>query len=378
MLTPLDETLRHQLPTTFDHAGTSDPRFFDRYWFAVYDPDGAEPVLNAGICSYLNMNVVDGYTTMISDGQQRNLRLSRRLRPDLQTDEPFVTALGPMRVTIIEPFQRLQLELAPNASGMQFDLMWTATMQPYEELHNFNRLRGRVTADFARYNQSGWVDGWIDLDGRKVEVCRWWGGRDHSWGVRTDVAGGEPMTEEPSDGRVAGGFLWSWLTFGSDELDGHVQLHQRADGSKSHAEAVLRRADGTETRATDIELDFSLTPGTRRFSRATWRLSTPEGDWQLSAVPSSRPFVMLGMGYSMGYADERGFGVWRGPSHLEHDTYELPDVETVVMPDGRMLNPYHRDTAVRLELRSPAGHTTRGAGHCALLPIGPLPSRGLQ
>ena len=38
MLTKLDDTLWHQLPTTFDHVGTSDPRFFDRYWFAVYDP----------------------------------------------------------------------------------------------------------------------------------------------------------------------------------------------------------------------------------------------------------------------------------------------------------------------------------------------------
>jgi len=36
MLTPLDDTLWHQLPTTFDHVWTSDPRFFDRYWFAIY------------------------------------------------------------------------------------------------------------------------------------------------------------------------------------------------------------------------------------------------------------------------------------------------------------------------------------------------------
>ena len=28
MLTPMDDSLWHQLPTTFDHAGTSDPRFF--------------------------------------------------------------------------------------------------------------------------------------------------------------------------------------------------------------------------------------------------------------------------------------------------------------------------------------------------------------
>ena len=41
MLTPLDDTLCHQLPTTFDHVWTSDPRWFDRYWFAIYSKDGS-------------------------------------------------------------------------------------------------------------------------------------------------------------------------------------------------------------------------------------------------------------------------------------------------------------------------------------------------
>ena len=40
MLTKLDDTLWHQLPTTFDHVWTSDPRFYDRYWFAIHSPDG--------------------------------------------------------------------------------------------------------------------------------------------------------------------------------------------------------------------------------------------------------------------------------------------------------------------------------------------------
>ena len=32
MLTDLDESLRHQAPTTFDHVWTSDHRAFDRIW----------------------------------------------------------------------------------------------------------------------------------------------------------------------------------------------------------------------------------------------------------------------------------------------------------------------------------------------------------
>jgi hypothetical protein len=47
MLTPLDDTLCHQLPTTFDHVWTSDPRWFDRYWFAIYSQEGNVAILIA-------------------------------------------------------------------------------------------------------------------------------------------------------------------------------------------------------------------------------------------------------------------------------------------------------------------------------------------
>src|ERR1700755_1433623 len=106
MLSPLDDTLHHQLGTTFDHAGTSDPRFFDRYWFAIYDPEGSEPAINTGMCTYLNMNVIDGYAWVIPGGQQPNVRVSSALRPALFASDPFVSASGPLRVSILEPFRR--------------------------------------------------------------------------------------------------------------------------------------------------------------------------------------------------------------------------------------------------------------------------------
>ena len=40
MLTPLDDSLWHQIASPFENVGTSDHRFFDRMWFAVYDPGG--------------------------------------------------------------------------------------------------------------------------------------------------------------------------------------------------------------------------------------------------------------------------------------------------------------------------------------------------
>jgi len=94
VLTPLDDTLRHVLPTTFDHAGTSDPRFFDRYWFAIYDPEGTDLALNTGLCSYLNMNVIDGYGAVIRRGRQHNVRVAGALRPQLFEAPAEVTTVG--------------------------------------------------------------------------------------------------------------------------------------------------------------------------------------------------------------------------------------------------------------------------------------------
>jgi hypothetical protein len=382
VLTPLDDTLRHVLPTTFDHAGTSDPRFFDRYWFAVYDPAGTEPVLNTGMCTYLNMNVADGYASMIAAGKQHNLRLSAALRPQLFDAPAEVTTVGPLRMEVLEPFRRLRLQLDRGESDMAFDLEWSATLPPHEELHNFTRVRGRVTQDYRRYNQSGRVDGWIELGGSRTDVRDWWGGRDHSWGVRTDVAGGEPVTgpDEPRNGRT--GFLWTWLTFGADDFGGHVQLQELPDGSAIHSEGMIRWADGTQITSGDVSLEFDLLPGTRRFAEATWtvhRATGPgAGDWRLTVRPISRSLAMLGLGYSMGYADGRGFGVWRGDDHREHDVYDVSHDEDVVLPDGSVERPYHRDCAVLVEITAPDGTVTRGAGHAAILPTGVLPRRGLE
>ena len=194
MLTPLDDTLRHVLPTTFDHAFTSDPRFFDRYWFAIYDPNGSEPAFNTGMCSYLNMNVIDGYAAVIHRGVQHNVRVSGEYRPYLYTEDPNVSQVGPLKISVIEPFKVLRLELAENEYGVSFDFEWRAVLAPHEELPNYTRVRGRVNQDYLRYNQVAVVNGWIAVDGERYEMKDWWGGRDHAWGVRTDVAGGEPVT----------------------------------------------------------------------------------------------------------------------------------------------------------------------------------------
>ena len=67
------------------------PRFFDRYWFAIYEPNG-RTALQFTLGVYNNMNVVDGGFVVVHGPRQHNLRVSRSLRPR------FEAAVGPMRV----------------------------------------------------------------------------------------------------------------------------------------------------------------------------------------------------------------------------------------------------------------------------------------
>src|SRR5947209_2056435 len=117
MLTPLDDSQWHQLPTTFDHAGTSDPRFFDRTWFAASDPAGGG-TLQFTVGVYKNMNVVDGGFVVINDGLQHNVRASRQLRPT------YETSCAPLSVEVVEPMQRFRLRVDPGDHGVAADLEW--------------------------------------------------------------------------------------------------------------------------------------------------------------------------------------------------------------------------------------------------------------
>src|SRR5688500_9111894 len=132
MLTHLDDSPWHQTPATFDHVFTSDPRFFDRLWFAASDRAGRS-ALQFTIGVYQNMNVVDGGFIVIVDGQQHNIRVSRQLRPT------YDTASGPLRFDVTKPMEEIRLAIAPNPSGVSGELVWTGRMPPQEERIHFAR-----------------------------------------------------------------------------------------------------------------------------------------------------------------------------------------------------------------------------------------------
>ena len=152
MLTKLDDTLWHQLPTTFDHVWTSDPRWFDRYWFAIYSPDG-RVAIQITMGAYRNMNVLDGGAVMTVGGKQYNLRVSRALDRDADTE------CGPMRITPVKPHEEFEIAIAPGAHGISGSIRWRCVEPAREEHPHYERLHGRTVQDYRRFDQIGLASG---------------------------------------------------------------------------------------------------------------------------------------------------------------------------------------------------------------------------
>ncbi|MBW0100993.1 hypothetical protein [Pseudonocardia sp. KRD291] len=370
MLTSLDDSLWHQLPTTFDHVGTSDPRFFDRYWFACYAPYG-DTAIQVTMGAYRNMNVLDGGVIVVHRGRQYNVRVSRSLGHEVDP------VCGPLTVRPTVPLQEFRLTIAPGEHGVSGELIWTGVLPPAEERPHFARTRGRVTENYRRFDQIGTVRGRLEVGGETVEVADWWACRDHSWGVRPRMGVREPVTG-PKPDLAQKGFAMAFLFFATDAVAGHVLFDRRGD-DPGYVTGDLAWRDGSRLvqEVSGTDLDVSLHPDTRRFTDCALGATLSDGEevtFRCTALGSS--IAMQGLGYSGGWSDRGGLGVWRD-ARLEHDVWDVSHPSTIRYPDGTENEHWHRIQPVAVELVG-AGPVSRGQGSMTLILSGRLPWLGLS
>ena len=363
MLTNLDDSPWHQLPTTFDHVGSSDPRFFDRLWFAASAPDGSA-ALQFTIGVYQNMNVVDGGFVFIHRGRQHNLRASRRLRP------LYETVCGPLRFTVPEPLQHIVLTVGPNPAGVTAELDWVATVAAQEERHHFARRTGRVIEDYSRYDQIGQLGGWVVVDGERIVLERWWACRDHSWGVRERVGIPEPDTGAPPG---AGGSFFAFLFFSTDTHAGHLQASGRGPGAHVTT-LVTDRADGSTITAEEMTVTARFVDDGRPRRVDTATFETVESGQRVTyeVARNGAAVAMPGLGYG-GYDDGLGLGVFRGDEHVEHDVWDVTHPALVALEDGSTQRPVHRIQPVTVR-RTDANGSSEGHGSLTLIDESPSPA----
>ena len=366
MLTALDDTLWHQLPTTFDHVWTSDPRFYDRYWFAIYSGDG-RVAIQITMGAYRNMNVLDAGAVMIVDGKQYNLRVSRSLNGSVET------VCGPVRITPIEALKSFEIIIEPSSEGQLHGRIHWECVEPAREEHpHYTRLQGRTVEDYRRFDQIGVASGFLEVEGKRVAIDNWWSCRDHSWGVRRGMGIPEPVTgaKLPLSEK---GHVMSFLFFSTTMMSGHLLFQGRGDDLPYTTGVVTHRDTEEFSNATNIALEVELHEGTRRFRRAGVVATFEEGkQLQLEVLAQGPSIAMQGLGYSGGYNDGRGLGAWRGETCLEADVWDVSHPSKVVYPDGSEKVHWHRIQPVAIKADYD-GETSSGTGSMTLTIAGQLP-----
>jgi len=366
MLTALDDTLWHQLPTTFDHVWTSDPRFFDRYWFAIYSGDG-RVAIQITMGAYRNMNVLDAGAVMIVDGKQYNLRVSRSLNGSVET------VCGPIRITPIEALQTLDIVIAPSEGVLHGRIRWDGVEPAHEEHPHYTRLQSRTVEDYRRFDQIGVASGYLEVEGQRIEIDNWWSCRDHSWGVRRGMGVPEPVTG-PKLPLSEKGHVMSFLFFSTSAMSGSLLFSGRGDDTPYTTGVITLRETETAHDVTHIALAVDLHEGTRRFRRAVVVAQLEgAGEVRFELDAQGASIAMQGLGYSGGFNDGRGLGAWRGETCLETDVWDVSHPAKVVYPDGTEKVHWHRIQPVSIAA-SLNGETSQGTGSMTLTIAGQLPA----
>jgi hypothetical protein len=154
MLTKADDFPIHQTPDPIAFSGT-DRNFYDRYFFNGYTTDG-NVFFGAAMGIYPHLNIIDASFSVRIGGRQYSLHASRHLHM-----ERMDTHVGPIRVEVIEPLQRLRVVVEDNEHGISADLVITGRHFPMEEPRTVRRNGPRIVQDVTRMTQLGRWSGWI-------------------------------------------------------------------------------------------------------------------------------------------------------------------------------------------------------------------------
>src|SRR5207302_4069255 len=128
------------------------------------------------------------------------------------------------------------------------------------------------------FNQIGEVSGRLRLGDAWLDVDRWWGCRDHSWGVRPSMGVPEPVTGASTPPAQTGS-LFCFLFFSTDTLAGHMQVAERST-TRTYLTGLLRdRRDAAspDLIVDDAQLALRFFDGTRRVQQLGMELTLVDG-----------------------------------------------------------------------------------------------------
>jgi hypothetical protein len=356
VLTHADDYPVHQTAEPIAHAGT-DRNFYDRYFFNGYPLDGGDDRMFAvAFGVYPQLNIADASFCWLANGRQINLHASRWL--DM---ERMALEVGPIRIAVEEPLQRLRISVAAPDQGIAAEIVFTGRSFPIEEPRFTRRIGPRTFLDYTRLTQNGVYAGWIEIDGERTDVAGFVGTRDRSWGVRP-VGARDPQAPAPA---IMPQFFWLWspCVFADGDLFFHT--NDDANGQPWNRRAVwapIGTAREGEHHFERAQATLDWRKGTRNATAATLALDGGE----IRFAPTTE-FFMLGLGY--------GHPKWAHGSNLGELAVEREDFVTAAV-DRTQPQHFHVQALSRVTWRDADGRDRVGRGILEQLAIGPYAPAG--
>ncbi len=319
MPVPLDEFPLHQAPLSMQYVTTSDRNAYDRCYLNAHDRTG-DLFLITGLGVYPNLGVIDAYATLRKGDRQIAVRMS-----DALGDERLKQRVGPYRIEVIEPLQKIRVLCEAAEHGLAFDLVWDGSFPAVEEPRHVWRQNGRIALDACRFAQVGTWSGEIEVEGEKIAVTpdRWLGTRDRSWGIR-------PVGEAEPPGRSAEeaieGFWWTYVPLRFEDFALVIILQEEPDGHRVMNEAVRVWPDPSRSpeQLGWPEIDIHYRSGSRHPERATIGLME-RGGKPLTLEVETLGFTALNSGPGYGGDPSWNHGQWRGRNWIEGEVYDMTD-----------------------------------------------------
>ena len=334
MLSAFDDYPIHQTGDPIAHTASGDLNHYDRYFFNGYTTDGAL-YFGAAMGLYPNRRVIDAAFSVVRDGVQISVHASA-----LVTADRGHTAVGPIAVDVREPLRTLNLKVDTPEQGVRADVTFHARTVAVEEPRFHNVAGTRVVMDYTRLAQWGTWDGWIELDGERIDLHRdtTWGSRDRSWGIRGvgERAPGAPAQMAPQ-------FYWLWAPVNFGDVCTHFDVNEHGDGQQWHRSGYVIPV--LEDAATDPVLDtgglavsaepmssvqctIDWEPGTRRATHARIDM-TP---WNASPLTVDLEpivtFQMMGIGY---FHPDWSHGVFKGDLAVGGERWKTAELDPLAI-----------------------------------------------
>jgi hypothetical protein len=321
MPVPLDEYPVHQVPLSMRHVATSDRNYYDRSYFNAHDRTG-DIFFVTGLGVYPNLGVIDAYATVARGQHQSTLRIS-----DALGDDRSLQRVGPYRIEVIEPLERVRVVCDSNERGISFDFTWTGSFPATDEPQHVMRRGGRVTLDACRFAQVGTWSGTLNVDGNETVVRddRWVGTRDRSWGIR-QVGEAEPPGRGAAEPEEGFGFWWTYVPLRFEDFAILVILQEDGDGTRTMNEAVRVWPAAASRPPEQLgwpEVEISYRSGTRHPTGALLQLGTRGKSLEIEV--STLGMVALNCGPGYGRDPDWSHGAWRGRGFAERVDVDLSD-----------------------------------------------------